>query len=204
VAGVSSKWAGRRKIKPDELLGEPWTFPPAGSIPGRNIANAFQSAGLSCPRPTVPTDSISAIIHLLAAGRYVRSRGVKPTCQDSPTDAVDPTRTSATDFAAMQTPAGLSYLSDANGVLMTRALSMKSLARGLRVRFFIVTITTGNCRAGNSTGNTLSGRFLALKRIIESGSTVRKRLRGSEPTLRANTDKEIAPSLPTVVRIASP
>jgi DNA-binding transcriptional LysR family regulator len=31
VAGASSKWAGRRKIKPDELLGEPWTFPPAGS-----------------------------------------------------------------------------------------------------------------------------------------------------------------------------
>jgi DNA-binding transcriptional LysR family regulator len=71
VAGVSSKLAGRRKIKPDELLGEPWTFPPAGSIPGTNIANAFQSAGLSCPRPTVPTDSISAIIHLLAAGRFL-------------------------------------------------------------------------------------------------------------------------------------
>ena len=50
VAGVSSKWAGRRKIRPDELLGEPWTFPPAGSIPGTNIANAFQSAGLSCPQ----------------------------------------------------------------------------------------------------------------------------------------------------------
>ena len=63
----------------------------------------------------------------------------------------------------------------ANGLLKARALSMKSLAKGLRVRFFIVTITTDNCRAGNSTGNTLSGRFLALKRIIDSGSTVRKR-----------------------------
>jgi DNA-binding transcriptional LysR family regulator len=71
VAGASSKWAGRRKIKPDELLGEPWTFPPAGSIPSTNIANAFKSAGLACPRPTVPTDSISAIIHLLAAGRFL-------------------------------------------------------------------------------------------------------------------------------------
>ena len=71
VVGVSSKWAGRRRIKPDELLGEPWTFPPAGSIPSTNIANAFQSVGLSCPRPTVPTDSISAIIHLLAAGRFL-------------------------------------------------------------------------------------------------------------------------------------
>jgi DNA-binding transcriptional LysR family regulator len=71
VAGVSSKWAGRRKIEPDELLGEPWTFPPAGSIPGTNIAKAFQSAGLACPRPTIPTDSISAIIHLLAAGRFL-------------------------------------------------------------------------------------------------------------------------------------
>ena len=48
---------------------------------------------------------------------------------------------------------------------MARALSMKSLAKGLRVRFFTVTITTDNCRAGNSTGDTLSGRFLALKRI---------------------------------------
>jgi DNA-binding transcriptional LysR family regulator len=56
VAGASSKWAGRRRIKLEELLGEPWTFPPAASIPSTNIANAFKSAGLACPRPTVPTD----------------------------------------------------------------------------------------------------------------------------------------------------
>jgi DNA-binding transcriptional LysR family regulator len=71
VAGPHSKWANRRKINPDELLVEPWTFPPAGSIPGTNIANAFRSVGLAPPCPSVPTDSISVIVHLLAAGRFL-------------------------------------------------------------------------------------------------------------------------------------
>jgi DNA-binding transcriptional LysR family regulator len=71
VAGLRSKWAPRRKIKLAELLTEPWVFPPAGTIPGQNIENAFRAAGSECPRPSVPTASISVIVQLLAAGRFL-------------------------------------------------------------------------------------------------------------------------------------
>jgi DNA-binding transcriptional LysR family regulator len=71
VAGMESKWAKRRKITLAELLDEPWTFPPIDSIPGLNIVSAFQSTGLNCPRPSVPTDSVPTIVHLLASGRFL-------------------------------------------------------------------------------------------------------------------------------------
>jgi DNA-binding transcriptional LysR family regulator len=71
VAGLQNKWAGRRKIRFDDLLGEPWTLPPAGSVAATLIDDAFQSARLPTPRASVPSSSISVAIHLAAAGRFL-------------------------------------------------------------------------------------------------------------------------------------
>jgi DNA-binding transcriptional LysR family regulator len=71
VAGLGNKWASRRRIEFHELLGEPWTLPPVGSLAATLIADAFQSARLPTPRATVPSSSISVNIHLVAAGRFL-------------------------------------------------------------------------------------------------------------------------------------
>jgi DNA-binding transcriptional LysR family regulator len=71
VAGLRNKWTTRRKIRLDELMDEPWTLPPVGSIPATNIADAFRSVGVPVPRTTAPSASISVIVHLVVAGRFL-------------------------------------------------------------------------------------------------------------------------------------
>lgn len=73
VAAAISKWARRRKMMLTELEGEPWVLPPAESIAGRYIDDAFRSAGLEPPSARVSSFSIPLHHHLLATGRYVTS-----------------------------------------------------------------------------------------------------------------------------------
>ena len=46
VAGLTNCWARRRKLKLADLLGEPWSLPPSGSIPRSALDGAFRAAGL--------------------------------------------------------------------------------------------------------------------------------------------------------------
>ena len=71
VAGLKNRWAGRRKIKLSELLGELWSLPPPGSIPRLAIDDAFRSAGVDVPRAIVSTPAIQVHTHLLANGRFL-------------------------------------------------------------------------------------------------------------------------------------
>jgi DNA-binding transcriptional LysR family regulator len=64
VAGLRSKWANRRKVKFEELAGEPWTIPP-------HIGRALRAAGLPTPRVVVPSTSVSVGVHLAASGRFL-------------------------------------------------------------------------------------------------------------------------------------
>jgi len=70
-AGDENRWAGRRKIKLSELLGELWSLPPPGSIPRLAIDDAFRSAGVDVPRAIVSTPAIQVHTHLLANGRFL-------------------------------------------------------------------------------------------------------------------------------------
>jgi DNA-binding transcriptional LysR family regulator len=71
VAGTSSKWVQRRRIKPADLLNEIWCLPPYDAAIGSNIAEAFQAQGLDGPRHTVVSKSIQLLNALLATGRFL-------------------------------------------------------------------------------------------------------------------------------------
>jgi DNA-binding transcriptional LysR family regulator len=53
------------------LLNELWVLPPAESIPGRSIAQAFRASGLEPPRVHMVSFSLPLHYHLLATGRFV-------------------------------------------------------------------------------------------------------------------------------------
>ena len=61
------------------------------------------------------------------------------------------------------------------GFAASRALSMKSFATGLSVRFFRVTIPTGTRTIGNSMGKTLSSGRLVGNLNEEAAKIPRKR-----------------------------
>jgi DNA-binding transcriptional LysR family regulator len=69
AAGTHTKWARCRKIDLAELVDEPWAL--AG--PGRWSLSEeiFRARGLSIPKPSVATVSISLRARLLAAGPYL-------------------------------------------------------------------------------------------------------------------------------------
>lgn len=71
VAGAGSRWVQRRKIQLSELAGESWTLPPAASVIGSIVMEAFRAAGLDYPRATVVTDSPHTRVSLLATGRFI-------------------------------------------------------------------------------------------------------------------------------------
>jgi len=71
VAGVRSRWAGRRKLALAELAHEPWILDPptAAAIP--LITAAFRAHGLELPRRNVTTFSLHVRSYLLATGRFL-------------------------------------------------------------------------------------------------------------------------------------
>jgi DNA-binding transcriptional LysR family regulator len=71
VAGAQSPWVRRRRIELAELVNEPWTLPPPGSMIGSVGVEAFRARGLDYPRMTVVTDNAQARISLVAAGRFL-------------------------------------------------------------------------------------------------------------------------------------
>jgi DNA-binding transcriptional LysR family regulator len=71
AAGARSPWARRRTIDIKDLASEPWVLPPASSVIGEIIADAFRRIGRSAPQPTVVTDCPHMRVSLLATGRFV-------------------------------------------------------------------------------------------------------------------------------------
>ena len=71
VAGIKSRWARRRKIKLAELVNEPWTWPPPGSINDSLICGAFRANGLAPPRASVYTHATNMRLRLAATGRFL-------------------------------------------------------------------------------------------------------------------------------------
>jgi DNA-binding transcriptional LysR family regulator len=71
VAGAQSPWVRRRRIALAELVNEPWTLPPPGSVIGSVAREAFRASGLDYPHTTLVTDNVQARMSLAAAGRFI-------------------------------------------------------------------------------------------------------------------------------------
>jgi DNA-binding transcriptional LysR family regulator len=71
AAGPGNKWAGRRRIKPAELVSEPWILAPPEIAEGSPIVEAFRAMGLSIPQARVIGLSLPLRNGLLATGRFL-------------------------------------------------------------------------------------------------------------------------------------
>jgi DNA-binding transcriptional LysR family regulator len=71
VAGVNNPWSQRRKIRLAELVHEPWTWPPAGTLFDSLVTEAFRSNGVEPPRATIYADAESLLLRLAAGGRFL-------------------------------------------------------------------------------------------------------------------------------------
>jgi DNA-binding transcriptional LysR family regulator len=69
LAGKRSPWARRSRIALSELVDEYWILGPESE--GANSAKVFRASGLSAPRVTVSSFSMSLRNSLLATGRYL-------------------------------------------------------------------------------------------------------------------------------------
>jgi DNA-binding transcriptional LysR family regulator len=71
AAGAKNPWAGRRRIKLVELMGELWVLPAPDDSFGPFVVNAFRAGGLGLPRATVVSSALEMIANLLRTGRYL-------------------------------------------------------------------------------------------------------------------------------------
>jgi DNA-binding transcriptional LysR family regulator len=71
VAGADNPWARRRKIKLAELVNEPWTWPPLGTLFDARVIEAFRACGLEPPRARVHYEGFNMRIKLAADGRFL-------------------------------------------------------------------------------------------------------------------------------------
>ena len=76
VAGSRSRWARRRHVRLDELIGEPWVLPPYESVPGSLILQIFHDSKLQAPVPRIATLAVQFTVTLIAGGRFV---GILPS-----------------------------------------------------------------------------------------------------------------------------
>jgi DNA-binding transcriptional LysR family regulator len=74
VAGSKNKWATRhRKIDLAELVNEPWIMQAPHVWNHRVLSETFRARGLTMPRASLVTLSMSVITHFLAGGRFITS-----------------------------------------------------------------------------------------------------------------------------------
>jgi DNA-binding transcriptional LysR family regulator len=67
VSGSNNRWARRRKVELEELLGEPWLLPGEGFF----LTEAFQSQSFGVPKFGVTSYSVYQRIALLTTGRFI-------------------------------------------------------------------------------------------------------------------------------------
>jgi DNA-binding transcriptional LysR family regulator len=63
VAGLTNRWAGRRKVVLSQLADEPWCLPPPEILPMTLIGEAFRASGMEFP----PRGAMMGPIHLACA-----------------------------------------------------------------------------------------------------------------------------------------
>src|SRR5215472_5575033 len=74
AAGMRSKWAARRrKIDLAELIDEPWIMQAPHTWNYRSLADACHARGLTMPKASMVTLSLSVITHFLADGQFITS-----------------------------------------------------------------------------------------------------------------------------------
>ena len=71
MAGAESRLVRRRRLRLADLINERWVLPPADSIPGASIAQAFRATGLEPPRAHMVSFSCRCIIICWRPGRFV-------------------------------------------------------------------------------------------------------------------------------------
>ena len=71
VAGASSPWASKRKIKLGDLVRERWTLPPGDSVAGGLAAEAFAAENLPEPETTILSFSLHLRKAVAASGEYL-------------------------------------------------------------------------------------------------------------------------------------
>jgi DNA-binding transcriptional LysR family regulator len=71
MAGAESRLLRRRRLKLVDLINERWILPPADSLPGTSIAQAFRATGLEPPRAQMVSFSLPLHHHLLATGLFI-------------------------------------------------------------------------------------------------------------------------------------
>jgi molybdate transport repressor ModE-like protein len=71
VAGASSPWAKRRKIKLGDLVHERWTLPPGDSVAGGLAAEAFAAENLPEPQATIVSFSLHLRKAAAASGQFL-------------------------------------------------------------------------------------------------------------------------------------
>ena len=70
VAGTGSRWAGRRKIDPAELVNAPWVMTPPG-LATTLLAEAFGAEGLGMPKIQLVTFSMLLRAQMLATDEFI-------------------------------------------------------------------------------------------------------------------------------------
>ena len=77
MAGTRSKWSRARNLALGDLVHERWVLPPADSIAGFHVSEAFRSCRLLPPAAKVVSFSMPLAHHLLASGRYLSMQPIE-------------------------------------------------------------------------------------------------------------------------------
>jgi DNA-binding transcriptional LysR family regulator len=71
ATSVDNPWVRRRRINLADLLNEPWTWSPPGTVVDRLVVEAFRASGLEPPRAGVYTDAINVRIRLASTRGFL-------------------------------------------------------------------------------------------------------------------------------------
>jgi len=71
VAGAESRWTGRRRVGLADLADEPWIMGDSKAWQHQRLIEAFHSAGLPLPKPSIVSTSVHVRTNLLAKGRFI-------------------------------------------------------------------------------------------------------------------------------------
>jgi DNA-binding transcriptional LysR family regulator len=71
AASAENPWVRRRQVRLADLVNEPWTWSPPGTVVDRLVVEAFRASGLEPPRATVYTDAINVRVRLAATRGFL-------------------------------------------------------------------------------------------------------------------------------------
>jgi DNA-binding transcriptional LysR family regulator len=83
IAGAHHPLATRRDVTPEDLAGQPWILPPAGSVVRDRLVNVFLERSLPMPTNVIQTQSLPVITSLLRITNSVVAlpvESVQPLC----------------------------------------------------------------------------------------------------------------------------